>query len=145
MSSWLSQGWPCAVPDLDVADARARGAGGRSGAAGPGRRGRTASRTCCGLAADVEGVAGLGLHPEGQLERLDPRLELGLALAAFEVLAVELARGGRAGPAGRRADRSVLDVLDQLLDVGVLAVDVGPLVDARAGTPTASSATRRSG
>ena len=44
---------------------------------------------CCGSRLDVEGVAGLGLHPKGQLERLDARLELGVAGAALQVLAVE--------------------------------------------------------
>ena len=55
---------------------------------------------------DVEGVGGLRLHPEGQLERLDPRLELGLALARSRCSPVELGEQvelARAGLGPRRS------------------------------------------
>ena len=124
---------------------RARGAGGRSGAAGPGRRARTGRGSTAGSWLTSKASAGLGLHPEGQLERLDPRLErrprCGAARGARGSARISRSSWARwaVGPTER-----LLDVLDQLLDVGVLAVDVGPLVDPRAGTPTASSAPRRS-
>ena len=77
------------MPDLDVADAPLQEPPrdqdlprlGPFAVQGPDRG---------GFLTDVEGVGRLGLHPVGELERLDPRLELGLALAALEVFLVEL-------------------------------------------------------
>ena len=88
------------------------------------------SRIDCGLLGDVERVAGFRLHAIGQLERLDAGFELGLALAVVEMAPVELGQEVELGSLGLRADRAVLDVRDQFFDLGVLAVDIGSLVDA---------------
>ena len=79
--------------------------------------------------ADVERLGRFRLHPVGQLERLDAGLELGLVAVPLEVLAVELGQQVELGPLRPGADAVVADVRDQLLDVGVPAVQVGSLVD----------------
>ena len=84
-------GLALAVPDLDVADPALQEAAGDEELAAVDLPGPYISRTCSGSLGDVEGVAGLGLHAEGQLERLDAGLEVGLA--------------GRGGPRGRGSIR----------------------------------------
>ncbi len=42
------------------------------------------------FAVDVEGFAGLGLHAKRQFERLNARVEIGLALSFFKMFAVEV-------------------------------------------------------
>ena len=97
MSSWLSHGWPCAVPDLHEAHAALEQPAGDQQSAGPATPGPYMSRMCLRLAADVEGVGGLGLHAVGQLERLDARFELRVVLrAARRCCCVELLAAGRA-------------------------------------------------
>ena len=86
---------------------------------------------CCRLAADVECLGRFRLHPVGQLERLDAGFELGLVAVPLEVLAVELGQEVELGPLRPGADAVVADVRDQLLDVGVPAIQVRSLVDPR--------------
>ena len=62
---------------------RARAAGGRSAAAGPASPGPYISRMCCGSRRDVERLGRLGLHPVGQLERLDAGFELRVVAGAL--------------------------------------------------------------
>ena len=85
------------------------------------------------LAVDVEGVGRFGLHAVGQLERLDAGFELGVAAARLErcrSLSLRSRSSCRRCSAGA-SQAVVADVLDQLLNVGVLRVDVGALVGAR--------------
>ena len=79
------------------------------------------------LAADVEGLGRLGLHPVGQLERLDPRLEGRVVAAAGRVQCVEPVHQVELPPLGLGALGVVADVLDELGHVGMLGVDVRAL------------------
>ena len=129
-----------AAPDLDEPHAALEQPPGDQELPGRACRGRTARGSACGSRLDVEGVGRLGLHPVGQLERLDARLELRVVLAAVGVPLVEPSHQVEL-PALLVGSRGVVaDVLDQLVDVGVLGVDVGPLVGAGQEAPTASSA-----
>ena len=121
-------GLAVAVPELDEADPALEQPPGRQELPGV-DAGAVHLADRLRLLGDVERVGGLGLHPVRQLERLDARLELGLAAAAVEVPPVELGQQVELGALGLRADRAVPDVRDQLLDLGVLAVDVRALVD----------------
>ena len=95
------------------------------------------------FARDVEGVGRLDLHAVGQLERLDPRLELRVVLRAAagavrfsssqQVELPSLQFGG---------DRVGLRMFSiSLFDRSVLRVDVGALETCPAGSRPASSAT----
>ena len=68
-----------------------------------------------GLLADVKRLGRLRLHPVGQLERLDPRLELGLVPVPVKVLSIELGQEIELSPLSLWADAVVANVLDQLL------------------------------
>ena len=83
-----------------------------------------------GLAADVERLGRLGLHPVGQLERLDPRLERGVVRALGRVQLVEPPHQVELAPLAFGRLGLVADVLDQAGDLRVLGVDVGALVGA---------------
>ena len=88
-SSWLSQGWPVAVPDLHESHAALDQPPGDQHLPRL-RAGAIHVENVLRLAADVEGVGRLHLHAVSQLERLDPGFQLRIALALGQMLAVEL-------------------------------------------------------
>ncbi len=80
------------------------------------------------LAADVEGIAGGRLHPEGRLQRLDARLE-GLVRAALgQVFLVELAHQVELFPLPVRRQGRIAQIGEHLDRVEVAVVDVGALM-----------------
>ena len=83
-----------------------------------------------GLAADVEGLGRFALHAVGQLEAVDAGVEGRVVAALLFVLLVEGGERVELPPLGVGRQPLVADVLDQLVDLGVLRVDVGALVDA---------------
>src|SRR5438874_876974 len=68
------------------------------------------------LLADVERVGRFRLHTISQLERLDPRLQLGLMLTLFQVPLIQFGEQVELGTLGTRRDTTVADVRDQFLD-----------------------------
>src|SRR5690606_27290099 len=82
-----------------------------------------------GLARDVERVGRLELHPICELERFDPRVEPRILLSLLEVALVERAEKVELIPLRLPRQVVVADVLDQLLDLAMARVDIGPLVD----------------
>ena len=82
------------------------------------------------LLLDVEGVGGRHLHPVGQLEAGDPRLEVVVLGAGLLVPPVELGQEVELPPLVGLGHDRVADVLDQVLGLLLAGVDVGPLVDA---------------
>ncbi len=85
---------------------------------------------CFGSRLTSKASRGVHLHAIGQLERLDARFELGVVLAALLMALVELAQQIELAALLGQRQRRVLDVLDELLDLGVARVDVGALVGA---------------
>src|SRR5262249_18066870 len=85
----------------------------------------------CRLAVDVEGVGRLALHPVRQLKGLETGFELGVALPLVEVLLIQSADQVELAALFGWRGAGVLDVLDELLKVGLRGVDVGALVSPR--------------
>ena len=83
------------------------------------------------LLADVERVRRLGLHAVGKLERLNAGFQLGVALAQLQVAFVEPPHQVELAALLGRRGAVVANVGDQLLNVSVLRVDVGPLIGPR--------------
>src|SRR5204863_8032441 len=106
-----------AAPDLDEADAALQQAAGdeQLPAVDAGAVGLAHLRR---LAADVEGVGGLGLHAVGQLERLDAGLQLRVVRPLPAVQAVEAQHQVELAALLGEGDGRVVDVLDQPADVG---------------------------
>ena len=144
-SSWLSHGWPAPLQTWTKRTPRSSS-----------RRVISSCRPCVPgavqladrlrLAADVEGVGRLGLHPVGQLERLDAGFELRRRRRGrARCCALSAATRSSCSRCSASGSSRVADVLDQLVDVGVLGVDVGALVGAgqEGGAPVLRG--RRSG
>ena len=89
------------------------------------------------LAADVERVRGVHLHPVSQFKRLNARLQLRVLLALLQMPLVEFLQQTKLIPLFPRRRAVVSDVLDELFNPGVLRVDVGALKNPRqkAGLP----------
>ena len=76
------------------------------------------------LAVDVERLGRAGLHPEGQLERLDPRGQAAIVLAARAVQLVDPPERVELLALAVGVEGRVLDVGDRVLEVG----DERPLI-----------------
>ena len=87
------------------------------------------------LAADIERLGRLGLHAEAQLERADAGFERRVVLPRLRVASVEAFEQIELLALLGQRDAIVADVLDQLLDLGVLRVDVRRLRRRRARKP----------
>ena len=83
-------GLAVAVPELDEADAAFEEAAGHEALAGEGA-GAVEVADGLGFAVEIEGIGGLGLHAVGEFETADAGFELGVVMAAGEVVFVELA------------------------------------------------------
>ena len=115
--SWLSHGWPGAVPELHEAHAALEQPPRDQRLPAVHARRRTARRIVLRLAADVERLGRLHLHAEGQLERLDARLEPRRRSRAARCSALSVrSRSSCRRWIGRRGVRAA-DVLDQLVDL----------------------------
>src|SRR5665213_3449191 len=82
------------------------------------------------FARDVEGIGCIRLHAVRHLEGLNAALKLRLILALFEMLLIELQKQVELSALFLWRRVAVADILDQLIDVGVLGIDVGSLEDA---------------
>ena len=89
------------------------------------------------FAANVERLGRFGLHAEAELERADAGLQRGIVLPRLQVAIVEPFEQIELLALLGQRQAIVADVFDQLLDGGVLGVDVRAFVDARqkAGLP----------
>ena len=80
-----------------------------------------------GLARHVKGLRRLRLHPPGQLHRGQPRLELRIMLPRFEMTLVEGRREIELPPLSIAVEHGMPHILDEVLDAGLLCVDIGAL------------------
>ena len=120
-----------AAPDLHEAHASLEQPPGDQQLPAAGTLAPYSSRIASRLAADVERFGRFALHAIGQFERLDAGFELRVGRSGLLMPAVELLHEVELPPlVGRRAAR-VADVLDQLFDLGMLGVDVRPLISPR--------------
>ena len=78
------------------------------------------------LARQIEGLGGLHLHPEGHLKGVDAGIEPSIA-AGLAVGGIELLEPVELMPLHGSARMWAANVLDELLDFGVLRVDRRPL------------------
>ena len=99
-------GLAVAVPELDEADPALQQPPGRQELAGV-HAGPVHRPDRFRLLGDVERLGRFRLHAISQLERLDPRLELGLVRAAVQVSPVQLGQQVELGALGLGADRAV--------------------------------------
>src|SRR6185312_2570427 len=83
-----------------------------------------------GLFARVERIRRVGLHAVSHFKRLDARLELRLMLALIHVALIERQKQIELAALFFGRGEIAVNVLNQLIDVGVLRVDVGTLVHA---------------
>ena len=116
-----------AVPDLDVADAALDQSAGDEHLPG---LGAVAIQLAdgSGLLADVEGVAGLGLHAEGGLEGVKAGLERGVGGVLLEVAGIELLEEAELLALERGGKRGIFEIGDELVGLAVEGLDVGALV-----------------
>ena len=141
MSSWLSHG--CPSPCQTCTNRTPRSTSRRAmRICRPCTPGPYISRMWLRLAADIEGVGRFHLHAIGQLEGLHAGFELrrrrravARACRLSDCTQIELP------PLLGRRSSNCFDVLDQLFDIVVLAIDVRALIDAgqKAGLPVLRS------
>jgi hypothetical protein len=116
-------------PDLDETHALLEKTAGRQELAGLGA-GAVGVPDVLGLAREVEDVDRLHLHAVGELEGLDAGLELSVPAPGLLVAPVEGGEEVELAPLLVGRAHGVADVADELLDVLVLGVEIGPLVGA---------------
>ena len=116
-SSWLSHGWPAPCQSCTNAHAALEQPAGDQQLPAVRRRRRTCRGSFCGSCGEVERVGRLGLHAEGQLERLGCGLRAAASFGrALQVLLVELPHEVELLALLGQRQVGVADVRDELLD-----------------------------
>ncbi len=84
-----------------------------------------------GLPLDVEGIGRVHLHSVSQFKGGNSRLQLFIINASLLMLLIEPSQQIQLSPLLCGRNRKIANVLNQIVDLSMLRIDVGPLVDTR--------------